>query len=187
MTCLRLLFCWLLVPALGFHAFPAAPAATEGAQIRGVLLDQNGFPAVGYQVGLKTKGGDLTLSAPTGADGSFVLESLPPDTYRLVAFGPDGAEFPVLSREVALKPGQLERLEIRISGKGGVPGKGGAAETKAAAKSAGKGLRGWVAGSAAGKVAVVLGGAFAVGALASAASSGGDENNSGPPPSPSRI
>lgn len=184
MTFFRFAVCWTMILALGFPVLAATPKAPSGAQIRGVLLDQNGLPAVGYQVGLKTKTGDLTLAAPTGADGTFTLEGLPPDTYRLVAFGPDGAEFPVLAREVTLKPGQVERMEIRISGKAVPPGKGDGAGLKPVSKASGKGWKGWM-GSSVGKVALVIGGAFAIGALATAASDDDDEDN-GPPPSPSR-
>lgn len=126
------------------------------AQIRGVLLDAEGMPAVGHQIGLKSATGDLMLSAPTGADGHFVLSQLPPGRYEIVAYDADGAEFPIMSDEVALEPGQIARLEVRISGAPHPPGR---TRPAAAPASSGGGFRGL---STLTKVGIVVGGAFAV-------------------------
>ncbi len=129
------------------------------AQVRGVLLTEDGLPAAGYQVGLKNVSGDLFLSAPAGSDGHFELIQLPPDRYRMVAFDPQGVEFPLISHELTLQGGQVERIEIRIASKGTPPGRGG----RAAPASSGNGLRGWWrAFPLAGKIGVVAVGAFAV-------------------------
>lgn len=138
-------------------------AAEEGlAQIRGVLLDQQGLPAVGHQVGLKSGAGDLMLSPPTGQDGHFVLTNLPPGQYELVAFDPDGAQFPVVSDPVTLEPGQIERIEVRIAGPAQPPGRTPSPEPAPAPAGSG-GLSGWFSGlSTLGKVGVVVAGAGAI-------------------------
>ncbi len=173
--------------ALPISAMAAAPAGSpNAAEVRGVLLSADGTPAIGYQIGLRSKTGDLFLSAPTGADGAFAVETLPPDGYRVVAFAPDGAEFPVLGREVALKAGQAERIEARLGAKAVSPGsmEGSAGKGAAAGKSA-SGKRGIAAfwGTTGGKVAIIVGGIFAVGLAANALSSDDNKNNNNPSPS----
>jgi hypothetical protein len=160
----------------------AAFAADEGlAQIRGVLLDQQGMPAVGHQIGVKSGAGDLMLSPPTGQDGHFVLSNLPPGKYELVAFDPEGAQFPVLSQEVTLEPGQIERLEVRISGPAQPPGRTRSPAPEPAAGS--KGAFGWFRGlSTVSKVAIVVAGAAAVGLAVDS-----DDDDDSPPVSPSSF
>ena len=153
-------------------------AAEEGlAQIRGVLLDQQGMPAVGHQIGVKSGAGDLMLSAPTGADGHFVLSQLPPGRYELVAFDADGAQFPVASEPVTLEPGQIARMEVRIAGPAQPPGR---TRTPAPAEQS-RGAFGWfrdLPGYA--KVGIVVAGAFAV-----ALALDDDDDEEAPPVSPS--
>ncbi|MFN7967522.1 MAG: carboxypeptidase-like regulatory domain-containing protein [Acidobacteriota bacterium] len=176
-----LLVSMLVLPLTAIAAPPAA--AANASEVRGVLLSADGTPALGFQIGLRSKTGDLFLSAPTGADGAFAVESLPPDTYRVVAFAPDGAEFPVLGREVALKAGQVERIEARLAEKSISPGSLQGASDKGAAAGTTSKKRGFAGfwGTTGGKIAVIVGGAFAVGLIAS---SGGD-NNKERNPSPS--
>ncbi len=102
------------------------PAAREPGALRGVLLDAEGLPAEGYQIGARSAAGDLFLSPRTGADGAFALTGLPSGTYQIVAFAPDGSEFPLSSGTIAIAPGTVERLELRITGKGGPPGRAAA-------------------------------------------------------------
>ncbi|UCF69049.1 MAG: carboxypeptidase regulatory-like domain-containing protein [Acidobacteriota bacterium] len=104
---------------------PGTPTIAQQAasQLRGVLLEQEGLPAVSYQIGLKSETGDLFLSPPTKADGSFTIANIPAGSYKLVAFDPTGAEFPVLGPELVLEPGQTQRLELRLSGPGQTPGR----------------------------------------------------------------
>lgn len=174
--------------ALPLSAMAATSAGSpNAAEVRGVLLSADGTPAVGYQIGLRSKSGDLFLSAPTGADGAFAVETLPPDAYRVVAFAPDGAEFPVLGREVALKAGQVERIEARLGGKAVSPGsmQSSGAKGAAAGKNAGGG-RGIAAfwGTTGGKVAIIVGGIFAAGLVVNALSDDDDKKkNDNPSPS----
>ncbi len=158
-------FCLVLVLAV-----PSVLAAGEPApaQLRGVLLDSQGLPAKGYQIGLRTANGDLFTSGATAADGTFAVTGLPADTYRIVAFAPDGTEFPVLSKEVKLTTGQVERVEIRMAEKGTAPGRPASAADAAKGGTAAKaGL--W--SSTAFKVGIVVAGALAVGAAVSGGSS----------------
>jgi len=146
------------VAALAAIASPLsiAQAQEQGlAQIRGVLLDAEGMPAVGHQLGLKSATGDLMLSAPAGADGQFVLSQLPPGRYEIVAYDADGAEYPIVSDEVALEPGQIARIEVRIAGAPHPPGR----VRPAAQASSGGGFRGLPMLT---KVGIVVGGAFAI-------------------------
>ncbi len=134
--------------------------AQNVAQVRGVLLTEEGLPAVGYQVALKNDAGDLFLSPQTGKDGFFELAQLPADTYRLVAFDPKGAEFPILSKGVQLEAGQVERVEIRLAaGQAMPPGR----TPLAPAASGGSGVVGWFKGlPIIAKVGIVAVGAFAI-------------------------
>lgn len=155
----RRLSLWLIALFLT----PAGVALAEGgtpAQLRGVLLTEQGLPAVGYQVGLRRDNGDFFLSASTTSDGHFELTSLPPGSYELVAFDPEGAEFPVLSEKVVLSPGAVERMEVRISSKATPPGR-----SAPPAKSAGQGSKlglWWRGLPTAAKIGIVTVGAFAV-------------------------
>jgi hypothetical protein len=136
-------------------------AQAPTAEVRGVLLDTAGAPAKGYQIGLKTADGNLFLSKATPADGTFVIDGLPPATYQLVAFAPDGGEVPVLAKQVALTGGQKERVEIRLaSDKAQVAGR---VPAEAAAGSASGTTFSW---SAVGYAALAIGGAFAIGSWA---------------------
>lgn len=148
--------------ALALLCSPAAFAAdtTDGfAQVRGVLLDAEGLPAVEYQLALRSTAGDLFLSSPTARDGSFIIDEIVPGEYRLVAFGPHGVEYPVASKPVMLAPGQVERTEVRIGGEGVVPGRTHPADAESTAGGAvGRSFwasKGWI-------IAVAVGGAFAV-------------------------
>ncbi len=155
-TALALALC---LPAF-FLGGPAVDATEIFAQLRGALLDEQGLPAAGYQVGLKNTAGDLFLSAPTGADGHFELIQLPPDSYEMVCFDPQGVEFPLVSRKVTLQGGQVERVEIRVApaASGQPPGRGG----RAADISRRSKLRGWWSGRPLGtKIGIVAFGAFA--------------------------
>ncbi len=179
----RTILVLVLALALGLGpAWAARGAAAGTAQLRGVLLDAEGMPARGYQVGLRSADGDLFLSTVTGPDGAFVVQIVPPGKYELVAFAPDGSEFPVLSKPVVLEEGQVARMEIRIGAKGYAPGhapagtaagagEGAAATGTAAAATSGVLASWWV------PLAVVVGGAFAVSAL--------DDNDEGAEPAAS--
>ncbi len=136
------------------------PATT--AVVRGVLLDTSGLPAQGFQLGLKTTDGNLFLSQPTGADGAFAIEGLPPATYQLAAFAPDGGEIPVIAKPVALSAGQQERVEIRLStDKATVAGRPPAADAGAIAPApAQTSSVGW---ANVGWAALAIAGAFAIG------------------------
>jgi hypothetical protein len=137
----------------------AALAQAPGtAEVRGVLLDTAGAPAKGYQIGLKTTDGNLFLSKATLADGTFVIDGLPPASYQLVAFAPDGGEVPVVAKQVALTAGQKERVEIRLaSDKAQVAGR---VPAEAAAGSSSGTTFSW---AAVGYAALAIGGAFAIG------------------------
>lgn len=120
------------------------------AEVRGVLLDTGGLPAKGFQVGLKTPDGSLFLSQPTAADGTFAIEGLPPATYQLAAFAPDGGEIPVVSKPVTLAAGQKDRVEIRLSSDkatvaGRVPEAGMVAPAAATSSTVGWANVGWAA------------------------------------------
>lgn len=152
------------------------------AQVRGVLLMPNGLPAEGYQVGLRNDLGDLFLSAATGQDGTFAIESLPPAAYRLVAFTPDGAEVSVLGRRVELAAGQVERVELRLGEQEFAPGRAPEPRTADAGRSARGGAK---TGSRTVKVwitAVATAGAFGLGYLLG---DDGDTDQPGPPMSAS--
>jgi hypothetical protein len=153
-------------------------AAEEGlAQIRGVLLDREGMPAVGHQIGVKSGTGDLMLSAPTGADGHFVVSQLPPGKYELVAIDPDGAQYPVASAEVTLQPGQIARLEVRIAGGAQPPGR----TRSAGPVQESDGAFAWFRElPMVAKAGIVVAGAFAV-----AVAVDDDDDDAGPPVSPS--
>lgn len=152
---------WILLAVLLASPFgPLLAQAATTASLRGVLLSAEGLPAVGYQVGLRSAEGDLFISAPASADGHFNVSDLPPGRYRLVAFDEQGAEFPVLSREITLAPGAIERLEIRISGTSLPPGRsasGGGAPARLGSRL----TRWWKGFPLAGKIGVVAVGAFA--------------------------
>ncbi|MBP7146568.1 MAG: carboxypeptidase regulatory-like domain-containing protein [Acidobacteria bacterium] len=165
-----------VTPAAQADAAPV-PAAPADAQVRGVLLDSQGLPAAGYQIGLQSPAGDLFISAPTGPDGAFAVEGIPAGTYRLVALSPDGSEFPVLSKKLNLKPGQVERMELKLGRSARMPGTAAAGETPAAGARPGLWNRIW--GTTAGKVAVVVVGA---GALALALDDDDDDDEEGKPP-----
>lgn len=154
----RQLVCLLLSLALVLPAALPVTGAAEASQVRGVLLDAEGLPATGYQVGLRSESGDFFLSASTGADGHFELTGLPAGNYRLVAFDPEGAEFPVLSEPIALAAGAVERLEVRIASGATPPGR---VRPAAAAKRGS--LSNWFGGlPIAAKIGIVVVGAFAV-------------------------
>jgi len=118
LTAASVIFLVLAAPILAQQR----PLRTPG-EIRGVLLDAEGLPAEGHQVGARSAAGDLFLSPRTGRDGAFVLTGLPPGEYRLVAFTPDGAELPLSPGDVKLGPGKTARLELRVSGEAGPPGR----------------------------------------------------------------
>lgn len=152
---------------------PLLAASPSTATVRGVLLTKDGLPAEGYQIGLKSAAGDLFLSAPTRADGSFAVELLPPGRYRLVAFAPDGAEFPVMSKEVRLRAGDVERVEVRVSGEPRVPGSADRAAAASEATKTGGGTRPWMIG-------VAIGGLFGLGLILAS-----NDDGSSSPASPS--
>lgn len=134
--------------------------AAGTAEVRGVLLDTGGLPAQSFQIGLRTTDGNLFLSKATPADGTFVVDSLPPATYQLVAFAPDGGEVPVLAKQMALAAGQKERVEIRLASDkaqvaGWVPAEAAPASTTASSST--------VNWKALGIAAVAIAGGFAIG------------------------
>ena len=134
--------------------------ATGTAEVRGVLLDTGGLPAKGFQIGLKTPDGNLFLSKATLADGTFVVDGLPPATYQLVAFAPDGGEVPVVAKQMALAAGQKERVEIRLaSDKAQVAGRPPAGEAAAGAQASSATFS-W---KALGYSALAIAGGFAIG------------------------
>jgi hypothetical protein len=122
------------------------------------------------------------MSGPSAADGTFEIPGAPPNTYRVTAFTPDGTEFAVMSREITLKAGEVQQLEIRISGKGAAPGRTAAkkaGEKKTAEK---KPVQAVEPTEESGKKKIVVIGIVLAGALAALAfSSGGGEST---PPSP---
>ena len=147
----------LLALVIPTAALAQAPGAAE---VRGVLLDTGGLPAKGYQIGLRTADGNLFLSKATPADGTFVIDGLPPATYQLVAFAPDGGEVPVVAKQMALASGQKERVEIRLaSDKAQVAGRV-PAEAAATGSSASSATFSW---KALGIAAVAIAGGFAIG------------------------
>lgn len=148
-----------LLSVLAFFVPTVSLAQTAGtAEVRGVLLDTAGAPAKGYQIGLKTTDGNLFLSKATPTDGTFVIDGLPPATYQLVAFAPDGGEVPVVAKQVALAGGQKERVEIRLaSDKAQVAGR---VPAEAATGTASGKPFSW---AAVGYAALAIGGAFAIG------------------------
>jgi hypothetical protein len=152
----------------------AKPPADAPAQVRGVLLEQAGTPAHKHQVAVRNVAGDLFTSGPTGVDGSFVIAGLPPDTYRLAVFGPDGSEYPVVARQFTLAPGQTERLEIRITGEPAPPGRTPAADAQE------KNAFSRFLASTGGKIALVTAGVAMIAVAAS-----GDDDEPPPPVSPS--
>lgn len=112
----------LLACLLVAVAVPAL-AQSSAAGIRGVLLDAEGMPAVGYQVVLHGATGDLFLTPPTAEDGSFKLAGLPPGRYAVSAFDPNGEEFGLTRGEVTLEAGRFARLELRLAGEPHPPGR----------------------------------------------------------------
>ncbi len=149
--------------------FPAATLAFQAppaAQLRGVLLNAEGLPASGFQLGLKSRAGDLYLAPPTGADGSFAIDGLPAGPYQVVAFAPDGTEFPVVGGEIELRAGAVERLEIRLRATGHSPGRPPDASPPGApgAKGGNWFSRLWHSGPGgkAGLIAIVVGGGYGI-------------------------
>ena len=167
----------LLASPIAPAAQPGQATAPAGAQVRGVLLDNQGLPAAGYQLGLQSPDGDLFISAPTGPDGAFAIEAIPTGTYRLVALAPDGSEFPVLSKNLTLKQGQVERLELKLGRASRMPG-----STLVGESSTGEGMSFWK--TTTGKIAVVVGGTAALG-LALFTDGDDDDDEGKPPVSPS--
>lgn len=106
-----------------FPILAQQPALRTPGEVRGVLLDAEGLPAEAHQLGARSAAGDLFLSPRTGKDGVFALTGLPPGEYRLVAFAPDGTELPLSPGQVRLEAGKTVRLELRVSGKAGPPGR----------------------------------------------------------------
>jgi hypothetical protein len=134
--------------------------ATATAEVRGVLLDTGGLPAKGYQIGLKTSDGNLFLSKATPADGTFVIDGLPPATFQLVAFAPDGGEVPVVAKQMALAAGQKERVEIRLASDKALVAGRPPAEAAAAGASTASSTFSW---KALGYAALAIVGGFAIG------------------------
>lgn len=149
--------------------FPAATLAFQtppAAQLRGVLLNAEGLPASGFQLGLKSRAGDLYLAPPTGVDGSFAIEGLPAGPYQVVAFAPDGTEFPVVGGEIELAAGAVERLEIRLRATGHSPGRPPEAAPPETPRPGGGNWfsRLWNSGPGgkAGLIAIVVGGGYGI-------------------------
>jgi hypothetical protein len=137
----------------------ALAQATGAAELRGTLFDAAGRPAEGYQVALKTADGKLVRSKPTPADGSFAMAGLPPETYQLTAFAPNGREIPVIAKAVTLAAGQKERTEIRLTSDKPVAAAAPAGSTAAGATTGGASFS-WKPLVIA---AVAIGGTFALG------------------------
>lgn len=174
MTLIRRTVLVLLVLGLAFPVSALAQART--AQVRGVLLTEDGTPAVGYQLGLKNERGDYFISSPTAVDGSFTVSDLPPAVYTLAAFDPEGVEFPVLGRSVRLEAGQVERVELRIGDAEGTPPGRDEAEMREVVEETRRERRGggfWR--STAGRVVMVTGGVFALALAISAADDDDDD------------
>ncbi|MDH3285876.1 MAG: carboxypeptidase-like regulatory domain-containing protein [Acidobacteriota bacterium] len=148
-----------LVALAAAFAMPHAAALPEdpalSAQMRGVLLGVDGTPASGYQIGLKSSAGDLFLAPPTGADGSFAITGLPTGSYTIVAFSPDGAEFPVMGPKVDLQPGQVERMEVRLKPEAHAPGRDPGAKSPASPGRGGSWLSRVWHGSGGGKAGLI--------------------------------
>jgi hypothetical protein len=137
------------------------------------------MPAKGYQVALKDKTGNLLMSGPSDADGAFVIPGVPPSSYRVTAFTPEGTEFTVLSQPVTLKAGQMERLELRVGRHGAAPGRAAGKPTGKTAATAGAAAE-TTEGS--GKKKLIVIGIVVAGAFAAAAFSSGDNGSQAPPP-----
>ncbi|NJN65183.1 MAG: carboxypeptidase regulatory-like domain-containing protein [Acidobacteria bacterium] len=161
----------------------AAAVETSTAQVRGTLLTKEGLPAAAHQIGLKSSTGDLFLSPPTGPDGSFAIELLPPGKYELVALSPDGAQFPVLGRQVELKAGQVERVELRLSDEEIAPGRTDEelASTRDATSSR---KRAGFFQSRTGRIVLVAGGIFAAALIVSALDDDDDDEPAASPAAP---
>ncbi|GAB4371935.1 MAG: hypothetical protein Kow0062_07910 [Acidobacteriota bacterium] len=172
-----------LAAALAALALVAAPicaqpagATTPGA-LRGVLLDAEGLPAEAHQVGARSAAGDLFLSPPTGPDGSFALTGLPPGEYRLVAFGPDGTEYPLAPASVEVGAGQAVRLELRLAGAAGPPGRTAEGVGRVRSQTRGGGPSFW--STRTGRLVLIGGGVVAAALLYSAT-----DDDEAPAPSP---
>jgi hypothetical protein len=177
-TSLLLALALALSPSLAL----AQTSDMQLAQVRGVLLDAEGLPAEGYQLGVKGEAGDLFLSPATAQDGSFVVQALPPGRYTMVAYAPDGTEYPVLGRAVELSPGQVERVELRLGEVGGPPGRD--PEALRGARQAEEEVAGSFWSSRTGKIVLVTGGVFAAALLVSAADDDDDDDGQSPVDAP---
>jgi outer membrane receptor protein involved in Fe transport len=76
--------------ALVLSLFVAAPVLAQppGATVRGVVRDASGAVAAGVPVVVSARDTRLTRRAVTGADGQYVIASLPAGPYRLEAERP---------------------------------------------------------------------------------------------------
>lgn len=98
----------LMAPAgLAAQPAPARPAGTV-ATIRGLVLDPDRRPVAGAEVWLDTPAGTARRAA-TAADGTFVLDELPPGAYVLRASHPGLFAEPV---DVRLDSGADRRVTI---------------------------------------------------------------------------
>jgi len=147
----------LLLTGTGIPVFaaaqdaPGAPGA-PGA-IRGSIQDANGQPLTGYRVKVTDAEGKVYESEPTGPDGKFEIQGLPPGTYIYSILDPQGGLIQVKMPPVVLEAGMVVSRPIAI-----VPRKKG-----------GK----WPA------IAWVVGGGAAVLALALAGGGGGNDDGGG--------
>ena len=141
----------LLLTGTGMPVLAAAPGA-PGA-IRGSIQDANGQPMTGYRVKVTDAEGKVYESEPTGPDGKFEIQGLPPGTYIYSILDPQGGLIQVKMPPVVLEAGMVVSRPIAI-----VPRK--------------KGGKGPV-------IAWVVGGGAAVLALALAGGGGGNDDGGG--------
>jgi hypothetical protein len=148
-TLRRTIASWLVLGLLA-PAFPAFAAHPAPATLKGVVLSGDGTkPLVGATVVVTDATGRPLASAPTAADGVFVVKEIAPGTCT-VALKTETETYPIAT-PVALAPGQTRGVQVALKAKS--EKKGGTT----AAHSGGTGL---------GAMIAVIVGFVAAGALA---------------------
>lgn len=91
-------------------ALAAAQAPPPGA-VEGVVQDSSGSLIPGAVLTLEEPGGGDSRSATTLEDGRFAFDDVPPGERRLTIEAPG---FEEVSRSIAVQPGELARLQVRL-------------------------------------------------------------------------